>query len=139
MRLAKFHRERLIDKFVKEGDSWAKARRGYEMTLMLQVRSLSMMAGWVGGAYVNRDKKGDKNARLPLEVVPAKTQRDALGFAIENSFRPESFGLTPQLIQHLGVDQWLDEGGMIRFGADEPDWPIHDRIMSIQASVLTML
>ena len=38
LELARFHRERLIDKFVKEGQSWAHARHGYEMTLALQTR-----------------------------------------------------------------------------------------------------
>jgi hypothetical protein len=136
MELAKYHRARLLDKFVKEGESWAKARQGYEMTLSLQVRSLSMMANWIGGALLNRDKKGDKNARLPLEPVAVKTQREALAFVIENAFRDEAFGLTPDLLKHLSTDQWLDDG---RFLAADADWPVHDQIMSIQSSVLTML
>ena len=28
-----------------------------------------MMSNWIGGTFVNRDKKGDKNAREPLTVV----------------------------------------------------------------------
>ena len=134
--LAKYHRERLLEKFVKDGDSWAKARRGYEMTLSLQVRSLSMMANWIGGTYLNRDKKGDKNARVPMEPVCVKTQRAALAFVIENAFRDEAFGLTPKLLNHLAMDQWLD-GGMFMIG--DADWPVHDRIMGIQSSALTML
>jgi hypothetical protein len=138
MRLAKFHRERLIEKFVKDGDSWAKARRGYELTLQLQTKSLSMMSDWVGGAFVHRDKKGDKDARPPLEVVPTKAQREAVQFCIENAFYPESFGLTPEILRHLAVENWLDSDGG-RFRLDEADWPVHDRIMGIQASTLTML
>jgi len=135
MALAKYHRQRLLDNFVKDGESWAKARRGYEMTLSLQVRSLSMMANWIGGAYLHRDKKGDKNARTPVEPVPVKTQREALKFVIENAFRDEAFGLTPKLLNHLSADQWLD-GGMF---VGDADWPVHDRIMGIQSSTLTML
>ena len=136
MELAKYHRERLLEKFVKDGDSWAKARRGYEMTLSLQVRSLSMMANWIGGTFLNRDKKGDKNARTPMEPVCAKTQREALAFVIENAFRDEAFGLTPKLLKHLSMDQWLD-GGFFMIG--DADWPVHDRIIGIQSSALTML
>ena len=33
MKLIKIYRERILEKFVKDGDSWAKARRGYELTL----------------------------------------------------------------------------------------------------------
>jgi hypothetical protein len=136
MELAKYHRARLLEKFVQDGDSWAKAREGYEMTLGLQVRSLSMMANWIGGALLNRDKKGDKNARTPVEPVPVKTQREALAFVIENAFRDEAFGLTPDLLRHLSADQWLDESFLL---AGDADWPVHDRIMGIQSSVLTML
>ena len=39
MKLIKVYRDRLLEKFVKDGDSWAKARRGYELTLALQTRS----------------------------------------------------------------------------------------------------
>jgi hypothetical protein len=136
MALAKYHRERLLDKFVKDGDSWAKAREGYEMTLSLQVRSLSMMANWIGGTFLNRDKKGDKNARVPMKPVPVKTQREALAFVIENAFRDEAFGLTPDLLNHLATDQWLDNRFFLY---EDADWPVHDRIMGIQSAALTML
>jgi hypothetical protein len=72
MKLAKFHRERIIEKWVKEGDSWSKARRGYGLTLSLQMRAVIMMANWIGGVHVYRDKKGDPNGRAPLSVVPAE-------------------------------------------------------------------
>ncbi|MBI3462576.1 MAG: zinc-dependent metalloprotease [Planctomycetes bacterium] len=139
MRLAKHHRERLIDKFVKDGENWSKARRGYMMTLGMQVRSLSMMANWLGGAFVNRDKKGDKNGRLPVQVVPADKQRAALDFVIKNTFYDEAFGLTPDLLSRMTVDKWWDEGGIDTIFSEEPTWPVHDRIMGIQASVLTAL
>ena len=136
MKLANFHRGRLLDKFVKDGQSWARARYGYEMTLAIHSRAVSMMANWIGGAFVNRDKKGDPNSRTPLQVVPAKLQREALEFVCENAFRDQAYGLTPKLLQHMTTDKWLD-GGFFFF--DDSTWPVHDRIMGIQASVLTML
>lgn len=132
MRLAKFHRERLIDKFVKPGDSWAKARRGYQMTLSTQTGSVSIMANWLGGSFVNRDQKGDPGNRKPLTPVSAEQQRKALQFVIDNAFDEASFGLTPELLQYMTVNK--DESRR-----DEPTWPLHDRIAGIQASALTML
>jgi hypothetical protein len=136
MELAQFHRGRLLTDFVKDGESWAKARRGYELTLGFQTRALSMMANWIGGTFVHRDKKGDPNARPPLVVVPAAEQRAALEFVIETAFRDEAFGLTPELLSHLSTDKWLDD-----FAAAMRDstWPVHDRIMGIQGSTLTMI
>jgi hypothetical protein len=132
--LADHHRGKLLENFVKEGDSWSKARRGYEMTLRLQTRSVSMMANWVGGLYAYRDKKGDPNGRKPLEVVSAEEQRSALQFVIDKGFQDEAYGLTPDLLNHLTQDLWLDEG----FGRS-PEWPVHDRIMGVQSSILTAL
>ncbi len=138
MRLVNLYRERILSKFVKEGDSWAKARRGYELTLSLQTRSASMMANWIGGAFVNRDKKGDPGNRAPVEVVPPEQQRAALGFVIENTFRDEAFGLTPELLERMSVDKWLD-GGSRSSMSNEATWPIHDRVLGVQASALTWL
>jgi hypothetical protein len=133
--LVEYHRKRLLDKYVKDGDSWSKAREGYELTLSLQMRSVSMMSNWIGGVFLSRDKKGDKDARIPMQVVPADQQRAALKFVIDNSFRDEAFGLTPELLQHLATDLWLDESR----STDQSDWPVHDRIMGIQTSTITML
>lgn len=134
VRIAKFNRNRIIDKLVKDGDSWSKTRKAYEMTLSLQLRSLSTMLNWLGGAYIYRDKKGDPNGRLPIEVVPAKKQRDALQFVINNSFRDDAFGLNEDLLKRMSVDLWLEGDTII---LDDATWPIHDRIMGIQASVLS--
>jgi hypothetical protein len=136
--LAKYHRGRLIDKFVKDGESWAKAREGYELTISLQFRSVDTMANWVGGTFVHRDKKGDKNARPPLDPVPAADQRNALTFVIANAFQDDAFGLTPELARHLTTDKWLDGEDYIS-AFDDSTWPLHDRIMGLQASTLTML
>ena len=136
IRIAKYNRDRIVDKLVKKGDSWAKTRDAYEMTLSLQLRAVSNMLRWVGGAYIYRDKKGDPNGRLPIEVVPAKKQRDALKFVIDNSFRDDSFGLTEDLLKRMTVDKWLDDGTI---SLDDSIWPVHDIVMGIQASVLSSL
>jgi hypothetical protein len=131
-------RERILDRFVKEGQSWAKARRGYEITLRTQMDAVSIMANWLGGAFVCRDHKGDPGGRLPITVVPAEKQRVALDFVIENCFRDESYGLSPELLTRMTVDKWADEGGRRDYMSD-PTWPIHDRIAGMQVTTLTML
>jgi len=136
MKLVNHHRSKLLSEFIKDGDSWDRIRYGYEMILSLQTRSISMMSNWVGGAHVNRDKKGDPNGRKPIEVVPAETQRAALNFVLQNAFRDEAFGLSPELVTAMGLDKWYDNSGSM---SEESTWPIHDRIMGIQASALTGL
>lgn len=135
VRLAKHHRSRLLSDFIKDGDSWDRIRYGYELTLSMQTKVISMMSNWVGGAFVYRHKKGDPDGKMPIEVVPAEQQRKAIAFVLENTFSDEAFGLTPELTTAMGLDQWMDARS---FGA-EATWPIHDRIMGIQSSALTML
>ena len=131
-------RANLLEDYVKDGDSWSKARRGYQVTLSQQIRSISMMANWIGGAHVYRDKKGDPNARTPIEPVSADIQRTALQFVIDNAFEDEAFGLTPDLLNHMTVDKWLGGGGGAGFNT-HGTWEIHDRVLGIQAAALTML
>ncbi|MFO1065938.1 MAG: zinc-dependent metalloprotease [Pirellulales bacterium] len=133
MELIKRFRKRLLADYVKDGDAWKKARQGYELTLGLQSRAVGMMSNWVGGAHINRDKKGDPNARVPIDVVPADTQRAALHFVLESSFRDDSYALSSDLITRLTRD--FMGGG---FGGD-PSWPVHDRILSTQSATLTQL
>ena len=126
-------RKKLLSDYVKDGESWTKARKGYELTLSLQMKNVSMMANWIGGAFVNRDKKGDPKERLPIQVVPSKMQRDALHFVLETTFRDKSYAITPELLQRLTKDFMSGS-----FSGD-PTWPVHDRILSMQASALTSL
>lgn len=137
MKLVEHHRERLLKKFVREGDSWSKARRGYELSLSLQTRALSMMANWTGGTFVRRDRKGDKGDRSPLEAVPAKQQRAAVKWVLEHAFRDQAFHLTPDLLRSLSSDGLKRDESFSRL--EETTFPVHDRIMGIQSSVLTML
>lgn len=137
VRLALHNRAKIMESFVQDGQSWSRARTGYELTLRMQTSATSMMAGWIGGTHVNRDKKGDPNGRAPLEVVPVDQQRAALAFILETTFRDGSYGLTPELLRHMTMDRWLDEGRAAM--QSSPAWPIHDRIMGIQASTLTQL
>jgi hypothetical protein len=138
MTLIQNQRKRLINDFVKDGESWARARWGYSLTLSLQSRATSMMANWLGGAYTSRSLKGDKDAPAPVVVVPPDQQRNALKFVIENTFFDDAFGLNSELINHLNVDKWLDGDGFSAFN-DEPTYPVHDQVIGIQASTLTML
>lgn len=138
IRLVNYYRSKMLDRWVKDGESWSKARRGYIVTLNQQMQALSFMAPWVGGAHVQRTRKGDPNAGPPITVVPVADQRAALDFCINTAFKDEAFGVTPELLTRMTVDKWSDQGGRSDL-FEESAFPIHDRIMGIQASVLSML
>lgn len=135
MQIASFYRDNLLDKFVKEGDNWSKARRGYQLSLSEHAGALGIAANWIGGSYVSRNQKGDPNAVPPLRPVETEKQREALQLVVQNAFYDEAFGLTPEILQHMTTESWFDPGNRL----EEPNWPVHDRILSIQASMLTAL
>jgi hypothetical protein len=137
MRLVVELREKLLDRMVKDGDSWAKARQGYELLLSKHVGAVSIAANWVGGTYSNRDRKGDPGDRDPVTPVSAEQQRRALQFVIDNTFEDEAFGLTPELLSKMSVDKWWDEGFAALFA--DPAWPVHERILGIRAMAMSML
>jgi len=136
IKLAKMNREQIIEKFVKDGEAWERARKGYLLTLGLQTKATSMMSNWLGGTFVNRDKKGDPEDRDPVVVVPTEDQRKALKFVVENVFQDDAFGLTPELLAHMPGDHF---GGFFMSLSNEHAWPVHDRVMGIQASTLSQL
>jgi len=137
-RLVRHLREKILDRMVKDGDSWAKARRAYEMLLSRQFGAVSIAANFLGGAHSNRDMKGDPGDRLPVTPVALEQQQRALAFVIENAFSDDAYGLTPDLLARMSVDKWWDEGGFMSI-FDDPAWPVHDRILGLQASALTMI
>jgi hypothetical protein len=130
VQLARASRGKILEKFVKDGEPWSKARRGYEITLSTQLNACNIMANWIGGTSVSRVRKGDGGT--PLEPVSARAQRDALKFVIDNSFTDEAFGLTPELLVKMTVNKDEDNRG-------DPQWAVHDRVSGIQSSILTMI
>ena len=138
MELIADRRSKLLEAFVEEGDGWFKAREGYEMTLSMQMRQLGMMANWIGGVFVHRDVKGQSPDVAPLTVVDAEDQREALDFVIENSFRDDAFGLTPDLLSHLTTAKWMDGNGW-RSSMSDSTFPVHDRVEGVQSSAMTMV
>jgi hypothetical protein len=65
-------------------------------------------------------------------------QRSALQFVIDNSFNDDAFGVTPELLRHTTVDKWFDAYGF-RDALADATLPIHDQVMGVQASAMTMM
>lgn len=125
-------RGRFLDEGLEDGDSWEKARRLYGMLLGKQAGALSEAAHWIGGAHITRHGKG--GAGDPVVPVDPDQQRRALAFLIDNAFCSEAFGLDPAVLRKLGSDNWYDDGY-----ADDHAWPVHERVLGVQASALSML
>ena len=133
--MVQHQREHLLTHFVKDGDSWQKARRGYLKTLGRQRQMIDLAAAWVGGTHVNRVRKGDPNTGDPLVPVDADLQREALALIVEQAFQDEAYGITPELVTKLSVEKWWSD----RSAQAQSAWPIVDAIAATQNLALTLI
>ena len=120
---------------VEEGESWAEARKAYDMLLYKQLSAINIASNWIGGSYLNRDKKGDAGDREPITPIEADMQRRALNIVLENTMKDEAFGLSPTLLRRMTIDKWWDAGGQ-RYIFDDETYPVHDKIAGIQSMAM---
>lgn len=138
MRLVQTLRPKILEKVVKDGDSWAKARRAYELLLAEHIAAVRIASYHIGAADVNRHRKGQKDATDPITPMNAEQQRRALKFLADNAFKDEAFGLSRELLSKMTVDKWSDPGGQRDYFAD-PAYQVHDRILGIQSAALSFI
>jgi len=132
---AKRLRSEILDRAVKKGEAWYRARSFYNQLLYQQAGAVNSISRFIGGTYVNRDRKGDPNARPPLVPVEAERQRKALQFVINNSFFDESYDLDPDLLKYLATDKFNHWGN----SSGSPEFPVHSTIMNIQRGAMLSL
>ncbi|MDP6986843.1 MAG: zinc-dependent metalloprotease, partial [Phycisphaerales bacterium] len=123
--LAQHLRTKILEDMVEDGESWAEARKAYDMLLYKQLGAVNIASGWIGGSYLNRDKKGDEGDRDPITPIEADQQRRAMNIVLENTMRDDAYGLSPELLRRMTVDKWWDEGGQ-RFIFQDETYPVHD-------------
>lgn len=138
MELVRYHRSRLLERYVKDGDSWGRARRGYSMTLIMQAQASNVMGKLIGGADLSYSRKGDPKGRDPIIPTPGEKQREAVKWIIDNMLQDSNWGLSPELLTKLTTDRWGDQGGMSELMQD-PSFPVHDRIAALQVASLLQI
>ena len=131
-------RSTLLEKQVKEGESWRQARRRLSMLTGVQLQALRLASVWIGGSFINNNFKGDPDERPPNTDVPGSTQREALQLMMDNSFEDDAYGITPELLRHLGREYWWDPLEW-RGITNDPNFPVNDFVSGIQATSLTLM
>ncbi|MEM7227172.1 MAG: zinc-dependent metalloprotease [Planctomycetota bacterium] len=138
MKMVQELRTEILDRIVEDGENWARARDAYELLLGRHVSAVSQAANWIGGSETYRDLKGDPGDRPSVVPIDTAQQRRAFEFVMANAFEDEAFGLTPELLSRMTVEKWWDGDNFQSLFAD-PAWPLHERILGIQASAMTMM
>jgi hypothetical protein len=127
---------KIVDEVTKEGDGYQKARRAFGVLLGNHGQAMYFASRYVGGLYVNRSHKGDKDGQPPFVVVEAAKQREALGLLEEQVFNDKPFQFPPDLYNRLASTRWLHWGSDI---AVRPDYPVHEVISLWQQRILSQL
>ena len=70
--------------------------------------------------------------------VPASEQRAAMNLIMDAAFDDDAFGLTPELVRHMGKEYWWDGAGRSETMAD-PSLTVHDTIAGVQGTALSFL
>ncbi len=124
-----------IDKWaVKDGESYNRLRRAFTRVFSEKARASAFVARFVGGQYVNRGHKGDKDAASPLTNVEAAKQREAVKFVAENIFAEGAWKVKPELLAKLGPghqQHWDSEEFDLR-----KEFNIHDVVGGAQYQCL---
>jgi hypothetical protein len=126
----------ILQRMVKEGEGFEKARRTFGVLLEEYGQAVFFASRNVGGVYISRSHKGDKDAPPPFKVVDAQKQRDALALLEEKIFSDKPFQFPPELLNHLAATRWN------HWGSRPPlrtDYPIHQTIALWQEEILAQL
>ena len=132
--LMKKLRKNLEARAVDKGEGYNRLRRAMDMQL-IEARSAGRMAiRFVGGEYMHRDHRGDKNARPPLLPVAAEKQRAAMKFVADEILSGKYFDFSPDLLRKLAPDFWGDD--IFAFLFEGHEYPFLDRVLSVQATLV---
>lgn len=126
----------LVERVAEDGDGYQKVRRAFGILLGNYGRSMHFASRNIGGVYVNRDHKGDANAKAPYVIVSAEKQREALKVLEDQVFNDKPFQFPPELYNHLSASRWSHWGtnDVLR-----QDYAVHEVIAMWQDRILQQL
>ncbi len=126
----------LVDRVVKDGEGYQKARRAFGVLLSSHGQACYMASRYIGGIYVTRSHKGDKDAKAPFVVVDPAKQREAMALLEEQVFSDKPFKLPPELYNQLSSTRWSHWGSYVPM---RPDLAVHEVITLWQDRILQQL
>jgi hypothetical protein len=126
----------LVERVAKEGEGYQNVRRAFGILLGNYGRSMHFASRYVGGIHVNRDHKGDANAKPPYVIVAAEKQREALTLLEQQVFNDKPFQFPPELYNYLSASRWSHWGSR---DVLRQDYAVHEVIAMWQDRILQQL
>ncbi len=119
-----------------KGESLIHLRGLFNRVLQYYFRNATLLSKYIGGQSFRRLHVGDDTswAFVPVSLVK---QRQALTKLQEYVFAEDAFSFSPQLLNQLAPSRWQHWGSPV--ANNRLDYPIHDRILSLQSAILRSL
>ncbi|MDZ8089226.1 MAG: zinc-dependent metalloprotease [Nostoc sp. DedQUE12b] len=133
---ARFMWQRLDNGYLSKGESYSNLRLKFNRVLKYYFRNATLLSKYIGGQSFRRLNTSNDAAWAFVPVSLLK-QRQALTKLQEYVFAEDAFSFSPQLLNQLAPSRWG------HWGSSAPnnrlDYPIHDRILSFQSTILRSL
>jgi hypothetical protein len=118
---------KLVQKYTKEGQSFAELRSRYGTLLSQRFSMASAVSRYVGGIYIDRSFPEQKSTSKPYTPVPLATQKRAIGVLNKYIFAPNAFDADAQVFAYLQPQR---RGFTQNVTGD--DYRITDNILTVQ-------
>jgi hypothetical protein len=92
---------KLVQKYTKEGQSYAELRTRYTVLLSQRLSMVSAVSRYIGGIYVDRSFPEQKSATKPFTPVDLATQKRAMDVLTKYVFAPNAFDADAQVYAYL--------------------------------------
>ena len=120
---------KLVQKYTKEGQSYAELRTRYSVLLSQRLSMVSAVSRYIGGVYVDRSFPEQKSATKPFTPVDLATQKRAMDVLTKYTFAPNAFDADAQVYAYLQPQR----RGFTQNGTGD-DWRITDYLLQVQAA-----
>lgn len=128
--------QRLDKRYPLPGESYSELRSLFDRILIYYFRNANLITKYIGGQSFQRNHAVDVNSWAFVPVNLAK-QREALATLEKYVFAEDAFTFSPQLLNRLAPSRWRHWGNPVP--VSRLDYPIHERILTIQKSILRSL
>ncbi|MBE9108630.1 zinc-dependent metalloprotease [Nodosilinea sp. LEGE 07298] len=137
MAIAKTIWDRLDWYSVNPGEGYGQLRQRVNLVFFHYDMQATIIANYIGGQRFTRTDPWSSGGQAPFAPIAAAEQRRALDVLNQRVFAPDALTLSPELINRLAPDRWMD-WGQDPF-VNRIDYPIYDRLLFTQAFTVSNL
>ena len=101
--------KRLDWRFPRQQASFDDLRTAFSYVAGQYGRCATIVSRYVGGEYVSRSLRGDRNVALPLTAIPRSTQVRAFKVLEKNLFSADAWNVSPRLLREMVTQYRYDD------------------------------